>query len=58
MGTAQEQAGHELRDHGPGVEVLLSAGNSGKGGRPAVGVSVCGRAQGYHRDRLPGRSVN
>lgn len=52
VGAAQEQTGHELRDDGTGVEVLLPTGDSGEGGRSAVGLPVRGRAERYRRNRL------
>merc|ERR1712203_294198 len=41
VGTAQEQAGHELRDHGESSEILLSERNPGQGGRPETCLSIC-----------------
>lgn len=58
VGYAQEQARHELRDHGKGPEVLLPARHPGQGGRPAAGVPVRGGPQGYSRNRLYGSRVN
>lgn len=58
VGHAQEQAGHELRDHGEGTEVLLPARHPGQGGRPAAGVPVRGGPQGYSRNRLYRSRVN
>jgi len=40
VGTSQEQAGHELRDHGQSSEVLLPERNTGQGGRTETGVPV------------------
>lgn len=48
LGTAQEQAGHELRDNGSCSAVLLPARHPGESGRAATGLSVCGRAQGHN----------
>lgn len=55
LGSAQEQARHELRDDGTGVEILLSAGYPGQGRRTEARLPVRGRAQGHCRDRLHGR---
>ncbi|KAL4713576.1 hypothetical protein ACJJTC_006164, partial [Scirpophaga incertulas] len=55
VGAAQEQAGHELRDHGPRAALLLPARHPGQGGRPAARVPVRRRAQGHRRDRLLAR---
>lgn len=52
LGPAQEQAGHELRDHGPRPALLLPARDPRQGGRPAPRLPVRGRAQGHRRDRL------
>ena len=41
VGTPQEQAGHELRDHGESSEILLSERNPGQGGRPETCLSIC-----------------
>lgn len=57
MGDAQEQTGHELRDDGSRVEVLLSARHFGQGGRPTTSLSVCRGAEGYRRDRLYGSVI-
>ena len=40
VGAPQEQAGHELRDHGPGAEVLLPEGHPRQGGRPEARLPV------------------
>lgn len=58
MGHAQEQAGHELRNHGPRSEILLSEGHFGQGRRPEAGVPIRGGAEGHCRDRLHGSRVS
>lgn len=45
VGRPQEQARHELRDHGPRAQVLLPARDPGQGGRPAPRLPVRRRAQ-------------
>lgn len=55
VGAAQEQAGHELRDDGPGAPLLLPARHPRQSRRPAARVPVRGRAQGHRRDRLLSR---
>ena len=40
VGAPQEQAGHELRDHGQSSQILLSERNPGQGGRTETGVPV------------------
>lgn len=55
VGPPQEQARHELRDHGPRAALLLPARHPGQGGRPAPGLPVRGRAQRHCRDRLLAR---
>ena len=40
VGASQEQAGHELRDHGQSSQILLPEGNPGQGGRTETGLPV------------------
>merc|ERR1712203_1087243 len=40
VGRPQEQARHELRDHGQGPEVLLPEGHPRQGGRPEARLPV------------------
>ena len=40
VGSPQEQAGHELRDHGQSSQILLSERNPGQGGRTETGLPV------------------
>ena len=44
VGAPQEQARHELRDHGPGAEVLLPEGHPRQGRRPEAGLPVRGHS--------------
>lgn len=52
LGAAQEQAGHELRDHGPSTQVLLRPWHPQQSGRPEAGVPVCRCAEEHRGDRL------
>ena len=47
VGTPQEQARHELRDHGQSSQILLSKRNPGQGGRTEACLSI----RGYSSDR-------
>ena len=40
VGAAQEQARHELRDHGPRSQILLPEGHPRQGGRPETRLPV------------------
>jgi len=51
VGAAQEQARHELRDHGPRSQVLLPEGYPGQGGRPEASVPVRGCSQDWRHCR-------
>lgn len=50
VGHAQEQAGHELRDNGPGLALLLPARNPRQSRRPAPGLSVRRCSKRHNRD--------
>jgi len=45
VGAPQEQAGHELRDHGPGSQVLLPERDPCQGRWSEARLPVCGRPQ-------------
>lgn len=59
VGSAQEQAGHELRDDGAGAALLLPARHPGQGGRPAPRLPVrrCAQDRRHRRSGLQ-RGVN
>merc|ERR1711953_1567697 len=49
--TSQEQAGHELRDHGQSPQILLPEGNPGQGGRTETGLPVRGYSSDWKHHR-------
>ena len=51
VGASQEQAGHELRDHGQSSQILLSERNPGQGGRSETGVPVRGYSSDWQHHR-------